>query len=115
MVRPSPIFPEYTIGDFINEPGNPTQFEITRFETMAEPEVEDIHKHTFYEILWVDAGTSVQHIDYKEYDLREGSLFLISPDRSFSPIQTPHRRYHFAQEFYRYSEHFYKRNQGDAW
>ncbi len=73
------LFQKYTIGHFINQPSNPTEFEITRFEEMAEPEVEDVHKHTFYEILWVDEGYSRQVIDYQTYDLGPKSLFFISP------------------------------------
>jgi hypothetical protein len=57
------VFPLYSIGDFINEPENPTGFEITLFENMAEPQVEDLHKHTVYEILFVDGGKSKQTID----------------------------------------------------
>ncbi|MEZ0540320.1 helix-turn-helix domain-containing protein [Fibrella arboris] len=72
-------FPAYSIGHFINQPANPTQFEITRFETMAEPDVDDLHRHTFYEIIWVDAGRSRQTIDYQPYELAPTSLFFISP------------------------------------
>jgi hypothetical protein len=47
------IFPRYNIGHFINEPNNPTAFEITRFEEMGELDIEDPHQHAFYEILWL--------------------------------------------------------------
>lgn len=73
------IFPSYSIGDFINQPLNPTNFEILLFEEMEEPEVDDVHKHTFYEILWVDKGRSQQTIDYQSYELGPSSLFFISP------------------------------------
>ncbi|WP_080054459.1 helix-turn-helix transcriptional regulator [Spirosoma aerolatum] len=72
-------FPVYSIGHFINQPDNPTAFEITHFERMAEPDVEDLHRHTFYEIIWVDAGNSQQTIDYQTYELQPQSLFFISP------------------------------------
>jgi AraC-like DNA-binding protein len=72
-------FPFYSIGHFINEPQNPTEFEIRRFETMQEPEVDDLHKHTFYEIIWVEEGISKQVIDYQEYTIYPKSLFFISP------------------------------------
>ncbi|WP_309640264.1 helix-turn-helix transcriptional regulator [Flavobacterium sp.] len=75
------LFPLYTIGHFINQPSNPTEFEITRFENMEEPDVDDIHKHTFYEILWIEKGTSTQTIDYKEYEIKPQSLFFISPNQ----------------------------------
>jgi AraC-like DNA-binding protein len=73
------IFPFYHIGHFINQPHNPTEFEITSFADMDEPEVEDFHKHTFYEIIWIESGESRQVIDYQEYEIRPGSLFFISP------------------------------------
>jgi AraC family transcriptional activator of pobA len=75
------LFPFYTIGHFINEPTNPTEFEIMRFDEMDEPEVDDIHKHTFYEILWTEKGISKQTIDYKEYEVLPNSLFFISPNQ----------------------------------
>lgn len=79
MAMQQPLFPSYTIGHFVNQPANPTEFELLRFEAMAEPDVEDLHRHTFYEIIWVDAGRSRQTIDYQEYQLSPESLFFISP------------------------------------
>jgi AraC-like DNA-binding protein len=75
------LFPFYSIGHFINQPSNPTEFEILRFDEMEEPDVDDIHKHTFYEILWTEKGISKQHIDYKEYEVLPNSLFFISPNQ----------------------------------
>lgn len=75
------LFPFYSIGHFINQPNNPTEFEIMRFEEMDEPDVDDIHKHTFYEIIWTEKGTSKQTIDYKEYEIKPNSLFFISPNQ----------------------------------
>jgi AraC-like DNA-binding protein len=75
------LFPFYTIGHFINEPTNRTEFEIMRFNEMDEPNVDDIHKHTFYEILWTEKGISKQTIDYKEYEVVPKSLFFISPNQ----------------------------------
>lgn len=75
------LFPFYTIGHFINEPTNRTEFEIMRFNEMDEPNVDDIHKHTFYEILWTEKGISKQTIDYKEYEVLPNSLFFISPNQ----------------------------------
>ncbi len=75
------LFPFYSIGHFIGEPNNPTSFEITLFEEMEELDIEDPHKHTFYEILWFDKGTSVQTIDYQEYKIEPKTLFFISPNQ----------------------------------
>lgn len=73
------IFPNYSIGHFINEPSNPTEFEVTLFNSMPEPDVEDPHKHTFYEIIWVESGSTIQGIDYVSYEVKPQSLFFISP------------------------------------
>ncbi len=75
------LFPFYSIGHFINEPANKTEFEVMRFDEMDEPNVDDIHKHTFYEILWTESGVSKQTIDYKEYEVLPNSLFFISPNQ----------------------------------
>ena len=53
-----PLFPHYSIGHFINDPGNPTQLEVTFFDSMEEPEVDETHKHTFYEVIWIEEGRS---------------------------------------------------------
>ncbi len=75
------LFRHYHIGHFINQPSNPTDFEILRFEKMEEPNVEDFHKHSFYEILWTEKGISKQIIDYNEYEVKANSLFFISPNQ----------------------------------
>ena len=77
-------FPFYSIGHFINQPANPTEFEITRFDTMEEPDVDDLHKHTFYEVLWIEDGESRQVIDYKDYDMLAQLPVFISPGQLHS-------------------------------
>jgi AraC-like DNA-binding protein len=69
----------YTIGQFTNQGSVASDFAITRFDNMDEPDVDAIHKHTFYEILWVDEGSSRQSIDFRSYKLHPKSLFFISP------------------------------------
>lgn len=75
------LFTHYNIGHFINQPTSQTDFEIMRFDEMDEPDVDDIHKHSFYEILWTEKGISKQTIDYKEYEVLPNSLFFISPNQ----------------------------------
>ncbi|WP_198342301.1 AraC family transcriptional regulator [Pedobacter psychrophilus] len=75
------LFTHYNIGHFINQPSNQTEFEIMQFDNMEEPNVDDIHKHTFYEIIWTEKGVSKQTIDYKEYEVLPNSLFFISPNQ----------------------------------
>lgn len=71
--------PIYSIGHFINQPESSTEFEISRFDEIEEPNVAEIHKHSFYEIIWVEKGTSRQTIDYRDYHVSPKSLFFISP------------------------------------
>ncbi|MGL5888240.1 MAG: AraC family ligand binding domain-containing protein, partial [Bacteroidia bacterium] len=73
------LFRDYNIGHFINQPQNTTSFEVLRFGEMDEPDVDDIHRHTFYEIIWIEKGNSRQTIDYKTYEIGAGTLFFISP------------------------------------
>lgn len=75
------LFPFYSIGHFINQPANRSEFEIMRFDEMDEPDVDEFHKHTFYEIIWTEQGKSKQTIDYKEYEISPNSLFFISPNQ----------------------------------
>ncbi|MBC8084372.1 MAG: AraC family ligand binding domain-containing protein, partial [Hymenobacter sp.] len=72
-------FPTYRIGHFLNQPANPTEFEMLRFEHTPELDIVDPHRHAFYSVLWTDAGRSWQAIDGVEYELRAGTLFFISP------------------------------------
>lgn len=73
------IFPFYSIDHFINQVGSVTEFEIARFDDMEEPDVDEIHKHSFYEIIWIEKGKSRQTIDDREYQVLPESLFFISP------------------------------------
>lgn len=78
------IFPFYSIGDFLNRPSEKIDFAMVRFEEMEEPNVDEIHKHTFYEILWIEKGATKQTIDFNEYEVLPGSLFFISPGQVHS-------------------------------
>jgi AraC family transcriptional activator of pobA len=79
LLHMQPVFRHYSIGHFINEPRNTTPVEVTFFNSMAEPDVEENHKHTFYELIWVEKGRSKQVIDFREYKMSAGSIFFISP------------------------------------
>ncbi|MDX1958810.1 MAG: AraC family transcriptional regulator [Leptospiraceae bacterium] len=78
------IFPYYSIGDFLNNPDLKTDFEILDFSNMNEPNVDPIHKHSFYEIIWIDKGSTVQTIDFVEYKVLSESIFFISPGQVHS-------------------------------
>lgn len=71
----------YSIRDFTNRKDDGTEFGILEFNNMEEPNVDEFHKHTFYEIIWTDAGVSKQFIDYQQYTVQPNSLFFISPNQ----------------------------------
>ncbi len=54
---------------------------LVKISHLKNSNVDDIHKHTFYEILWTEEGLSKQTIDYKEYEILPDSLFFISPNQ----------------------------------
>ena len=72
-------YTSYTIGDFVNRPAEDLDFEILRFTEMAEPDVDDSHRHLFYEILWVEQGQSTQTIDHRKFRVDASMLFFIQP------------------------------------
>ena len=74
-------FKHYDIGHFINQPSKKPEFAILRFDEMKDPDVEEYHKHSFYEIVWTEKGKSRQTIDYLEYEVLPQSLFFISPNQ----------------------------------
>lgn len=37
------------------------------------------HVHTFYEILWFQEGTGSHFVDFREYPIRPGTIFFLSP------------------------------------
>lgn len=74
------MFSTITISDILNQPDKQVDFNVDKFEDMAEPEnIEYPHKHNFYEILWVTKGKSKHTIDYKDYEILPDTLFFISP------------------------------------
>ena len=90
-----PLFPAYSIGHFIGQPTNPTEFAIARFTDINEADVDDIddpHRRKFYEIMWIDASINTQFIDYQEHQISGGMLFFISPGQlhhfeTWQPLQ----------------------------
>ena len=39
------------------------------------------NRHTFYELMFIIEGEGVHYIDFKEYKIQKGALFLISPSQ----------------------------------
>jgi len=47
-----------------------------------------IHRHPFYEIILVTAGEGTMQVDFKDFPMRTGSLFLFSPSQIHQPVVT---------------------------
>jgi AraC family transcriptional regulator, transcriptional activator of pobA len=60
------IYPEFSIGSY-NEP-----------ETRG-PERLEVHRHTYYEIIWVQSGSGTHVIDFTSYHFKGPCIFLLHP------------------------------------
>lgn len=70
----------YDLEDFKASFSIPGQFIIDRFEQIGKP--EDMvwpHKHSFYQVLWIEKGLSNHVIDQHSFDLSSDFLFFIAP------------------------------------
>ncbi|MBC8985186.1 helix-turn-helix domain-containing protein [Pedobacter sp. N36a] len=70
----------YQIEDFSSACPIPGQFMMDRFENIGRPiNMVWPHKHSFYEILWLEKGPSLNTIDQHSFELSLDSIFFIAP------------------------------------
>lgn len=70
----------YHIEDFSSPCTIPNQFIMDRFENVGRPiNMAWPHKHSFYEILWLEKGPSLHTIDQHSFELSLDSIFFIAP------------------------------------
>ena len=70
----------YHLEDFGSSFSIPGCFMIDRFEDIIRPKsMLWPHKHSFYEILWIEQGTSHHMIDQHSFELSDDCLFFIAP------------------------------------
>jgi len=73
----------YSIKDIVSAPSMADGFYINRMENIPRPaNIVFPHIHTFYEILWIEEGTSNQLIDYKTFQINPHSVFFVSPGQT---------------------------------
>jgi AraC family transcriptional regulator, transcriptional activator of pobA len=74
------MFYTYTIAEFFDKPPQLQHFHINRIEAMPPlpASIKSPHKHLFYEVLLVKAGTMIHNVDYQEYTIEADTLFFIS-------------------------------------
>lgn len=72
--------PRYHIGHFLNRPDRPIPLLVGRLEDLPDPVgVRYPHCHAFYELLWVESGSSRHRIDHREFAITPNTLFVIAP------------------------------------
>lgn len=54
------------------------------FGKVSGMESGSMHMHDFYEIIWFQDGGGVHHVDFGEYPVVPGSIFIISPGQVHS-------------------------------
>ena len=50
--------------------------------------IQPIHRHPFYEFIFVTKGTGTMMIDFKAHVIQKGSLYLLSPSQIHLPLVT---------------------------
>jgi AraC family transcriptional activator of pobA len=74
------VIPIYDISDFPSFQAIDNQFMLESFENLQRPQkLQWPHKHSFYEVMWLTSGTSVNVIDYHQVTIEPDMLFFISP------------------------------------
>ncbi|RQO66128.1 hypothetical protein DBR43_28255 [Pedobacter sp. KBW06] len=70
----------YHLEDFSAPFSIPGQFMMDRFEDVGKPaDMVWPHKHSFYEVLWIEKGNAQHLIDQHTIDLHSDTLFFIAP------------------------------------
>lgn len=78
--------PIYQIPDFEPERFDSATFYYSRFAHHLEKHkfIQKPHKHDFYIVLLVTAGSGIHSIDFKEYDVAPGTVFFLYPGQVHS-------------------------------
>ncbi len=69
-------------------------------ECLIEPYLG--HTHSYYQILWFQKGEGVHYVDFKEYPIKDNTLFFISPGQ----IHYFERNTHFEGVMIHFNESF---------
>lgn len=76
----------------INENQN---FFIRKLTALPSPNpiVQPIHRHPFFELIFISQGEGVMQVDFKDTPMQKGSLFLFSPSQVHLPMITDEFHY----------------------
>lgn len=70
---------EYTLSNLLSIFPTNIAYYANRLETMKTPEWP--HRRAFYSIIWFTHGEGSQVIDFIEYQIIPGRIFLINPEQ----------------------------------
>lgn len=73
--------PSYSIESLKSTDAEPREIDLFRFQYFAQNigHLREPHRHHFYTFILVTGGAGRHDIDFREYELRTGRLFLIAP------------------------------------
>lgn len=70
--------------------GQPAEFLVgPLLPGQAEAAYTHAHRHTFYTVLWVEAGTGTHELDFRSYPLRPPELHFVSPEQIHQLVTPP--------------------------
>lgn len=72
---------EYTLSDFISAPSIHIAYYANYLEAIEEPEMKWPYRQSFYSIIWFTQGEGLKVIDFNEYQIQQGRIFLLAPDQ----------------------------------
>jgi len=83
---PKEHLPIYQIQDFEARKEKNPYFYVSSFATHLQDHlfISEPHRHNFYIILLVTKGTGTHTIDFKEYEVKPGTIFFLTPGQVHS-------------------------------
>ncbi len=83
---PAETLPIYQIPDFETEKINPSEFYYSELEVHLKTHlfIQKPHKHDFYIVLLITEGTGTHTIDFRNYPVKPGTSFFLSPGQVHS-------------------------------
>ncbi|MBO6013520.1 MAG: helix-turn-helix domain-containing protein [Bacteroidales bacterium] len=99
-MRKEDNFVVYDLSSKAKQPGE----ELFRLRQMPEVFHEEgfrsvhLHTHSFYTIIWFQKGEGKHFVDFDEYEVRENSIFFISPDQLHT-FDSNHEQHGYVLEF----------------
>lgn len=69
----------------LKENGEPAKFvfrSMEEIESMQGPDQAMApHRHNYYTIIWVKKGSGIHHIDFRSYDVKDGTIYFLTPEQ----------------------------------